>query len=194
VTDQHGAPAHGDERPLPAYGDERPLPAYGEYATPEQQAAAMGLAYPRPSETTAAVLGTPPNRLQRGVAAQPRRWDLFLTSVLLAYGLWSVISAFFQYSDLSAVAQTFYTTQGIGTFTSDRPSLGAALSVVINSSDVVIFVLVAVVAFRLIRRGRVAFWVPLCGGVIATLIAGVCLSAFLFTDPSFMSYLTKLGA
>ena len=181
--------------------DERPRPAYGEYATPEQQAAAIGappvvppVVHPHP---TAALppYGQAANG-QGAITARhgSRRWDLFLTSLLLAYGLWSVISGFVQYSNLTTVAQTFYASQGIGTFASSRPGLATPLGLVINISDVVVFILVAYIAFRLLKRGKVAFYVPLIGGIVTTIIAAVCLVTFLFTDPGFATYLSQLGS
>lgn len=210
--------------------DERPRPAYGEYATPEQQAAAMGVHRLEPSAVTPAE-NTPPNppppygktvgsrppvpsAVQRSLLAhksalaqkselpqkselaQPssRRWDQFLTALLLAYGLWSVISGLTQYANLSTVAQKFYTSQGLGTFSSARPELGTSLGLAINAADLAVFVIVALVAFRLLRRGRVAFWVPLTGGLVTGIIAAACLISYLFTDPSFATYFDHLGA
>ncbi len=176
--------------------EDRPKPAYGEYATPEQQAAAIGVPAVLPPTLEAPPVAPPPPWGQAALPAQTgaRRWDLFLTALLVAYGLWSVISGLVQYSNLTTVAQTFYTSQGIGTFTSTRPALAMALGLVINVSDVVIFIVVAYIAFRLLRRGRVAFYVPLIGGIVTTIIAAVCLVTFLATDPSFSTYLSKLGS
>jgi hypothetical protein len=191
--------------------DERPRPAYGEYATPEQQAAAMGVHRLEPASTAIPLSPPPPYGRTVGPrppapsagqqfgnqpgAAQPtsRRWDLFLTSLLIAYGLWSVISGIAEYSNLSSVAQKFYTTQGLGTFTSSQPSLGTSLGLVINITGLVIFVVVVLLAYRLLRRGRIAFWVPLTGGVLAAIITVVCLMTYMFSDPAFAAHLSNLG-
>jgi hypothetical protein len=173
-------------------------PQYGEYATPEQQAAAMGVTYqPTPTSPPPAVVpaygpsptGGPVVRVQ-----QSRRWDLFLTALLLAYGIYNVVAGLFQYSDFTGVAQTFFSSQGIGTFTSQHPGLASKLGLTINVVDVVLYVIVVVAAVTLLRRGKVAFWVPLVGGVIALIVSAVCLMTLLFSDPSFAAYLTKLGS
>nr|WP_262927701.1 DUF6264 family protein [Microbacterium sp. NIBRBAC000506063] len=83
--------------------DTRPRPQFGEYATPEQQRAAMGL----PPETVAPApaLAPEPVAPSDGAASAPpkprRRWDRFLTFALLAYGLITVISAGISYMNIA---------------------------------------------------------------------------------------------
>lgn len=164
--------------PAPATVPLTPAPPYGRTVGPRPPAPSAGTKF-----------GNAPG------VAQPtsRRWDLFLTSLLLAYGLWSVISGLAQYSNLSSVAQKLYTTQGLGTFASSQPALGTSLGLAINVSGLVIFVVVVLLAYRLLRRGRIAFWVPLAGGVLAAIISAACLVSYLFTDPGFATYLSHLG-
>jgi hypothetical protein len=187
-----------DERARPAYGEERPRPAYGEYATPEQQAAAMGKQYAPPPDPATMVSEHPPYARQAGSSAVPvvpsRRWDFFLSALLLVYGLYSVVSGLFQYSDMDAVANRYFQSQGIGTFTSTTPHLATALGLIVNASDIVIFLLVAWITLRLLRRGRIAFYVPLIGGVLAGLIVGTCLIVLMLSDPSFIAYFKNLAS
>jgi hypothetical protein len=187
-----------DERPRPAYGEERPRPAYGEYATPEQQAAAMGKQYVPPPDPATIVSAPAPYGGLSGVSVAPaapsRRWDFFLSALLLVYGLYSVISGLFQYSDLDAVANRYFQAQGIGTFTSTTPHLATALGLIVNASDIVIFLLVAWITVRLLRRGRIAFYVPLIGGILAGLLVGTCLVVLMLSDPSFIAYFKGLAS
>jgi len=176
--------------------NEQQTPAYGEYATPEQQAAAMGvhrLAPQPPIVRTTEKSGDLSQSSANSRGTRPRSWDLILTALLLAYGLWNVISGLVRYSRLSTVAQEIYTMLGLGTFTSSRPGLSQALGLAINVSDVVIFAVVAFLSYRLVSRGRIAFWVPLTGGVIATIIGIGLLFALLSSDPGFAAHFTATG-
>jgi hypothetical protein len=182
---------------------ERPRPQYGEYASPEQQAKAMGAKNPPPlsvppvaSRVTGALAPSPPpppygqNLPRAATVTAPRRWDLMLSAVLLAYGLYGVVSGMFQFADLGALINRVYQVQGIGQFTTTP--LATALGVVINVSDVVLFVATALITFALLRRGRIAFYVPLIGGVIAGLIAVVCILVLVFGDPAYINHFSGL--
>jgi hypothetical protein len=193
VSDDRPHPAYGEERPRPAYGEERPRPAYGEYATPEQQAAAMGKKYAPPPDPATIVHTSPPQAGQPITAAVPgRRWDFFLTALLLIYGVYSVISRLFDYSNLNALAERYAQAEGVSGFTPVSAHLATALGLVVNVSDIVIFLLVAWVTLRLLRRGKIAFYVPLIGGILAGIIAFSCLAVLLLHDPAFMAHITSI--
>ena len=188
--------------PAPANGGGRPRPQYGEYASPEQQAKAMGVTSPPPptvpalAARPAGALAPPPpppygqNLPRAAMVATPRRWDLMLSAVLLAYGLYSVVSGMFQFADLGALINRVYQMQGIGQFTTTQ--LATTLGIVINASDVILFVATALITFTLLRRGRVAFYVPLVGGAIAGLIALVCILVLMFGDPAYLNHFSGL--
>jgi hypothetical protein len=167
--------------------DPRPRPQYGEYATPQEQAKAVGKSAPflgyAPPQPNPPSISAP--------AATPRRWDLVFSTALLAYGLMSVISGFFQFSDLGTLINTIYATQGVGKFT--PTTLSATLGTVIIVSNVVLWIVTAVVTVRLLRRHRLAFYVPLIGGAVASIVAAGCLTALLFSDPAFSAYVSGRG-
>lgn len=167
--------------------EERPQPQYGEYATPEQQRAAGGAPV---AHTPAPAPVTPAPDLSAGV--QPRRWDRILSIALLAFGLYNVITGVVQFRDLGAMLNQVYEVQGVGSYT--ETALTGALSTVIVVSQVVIYLVTLFVTMSLLRRGRLAFWVPLVGGALAGLIVTVSLLVLMGSDPTFIAYVNEMNA
>jgi hypothetical protein len=165
--------------------DQRPRPQYGEYASRDDQAKAAGL--PAPSFAPPAV---PPaahsSAAPSAKAGTPRRWDILLSFALLAYGAVNVVAGFFQFADLGAVLEQVYTTMGIGKYT--PTPLAGTLGIVINVTSSVLFVLTVIVTTRLLRRGRLAFYVPIIGGALAWIVSFVCVAVLMLGDPAFSAY------
>ncbi|MBK4347291.1 DUF6264 family protein [Lacisediminihabitans changchengi] len=178
--------------------ESRPAPQYGEFASPEQQAKAMGLPWPPPpvAEPAARILDPVPataTRSQRLGArlAIARRWDVMLCTILLAYGLYSVVSGLFQFADLAEITKQLFISQGIGTYT--PTALTPVLGAVINITNVLIYAATVYVTYRVLIRGNIAFYIPIVGALLAGAIGTVCLLVLLFQDPSFVTYLTKMN-
>jgi len=172
--------------------EERPRPQYGEYATPEQQRAAGGTPVVQtPTPTPTAPVATTPAPALSPVA-QPRRWDRILSIALLAFGLYNVITGVVQFRDLGAMLNQVYELQGVGTYS--ETALTGALSTVIVVSQVVIYLVTLFVTMSLLRRGKLAFWVPLVGGALAGLIVTVSLLVLMGSDPSFIAYVNEMNA
>jgi hypothetical protein len=177
----------------PRYGEMRPEPRYGEYATPQDQARAMGSGQPTaPSDGASSQVGPAwggPTEVESAHLTR-RRWDLILTAVILAYATLNVVSQLFLGSTLSTVIEDFYRLQGIGTYT--PTSLAGTLGVVLNGVTAVLYVLTVALTVRQLRRGRVAFYIPIIGGVIAMLVAVAFVMVLLTGDPTFTSYMNGL--
>ncbi|HEY0260140.1 MAG TPA: DUF6264 family protein [Lacisediminihabitans sp.] len=170
--------------------DPRPRPKYGEYASPEVQAKAIGTpAEPPPPTAPPAPLR--PYSPAATAVPRPRRWNVVLSVALLAYGLINIIGGFFQFSDPASLLNDVYAAQGIGTFTPS--ALATALGVVINVSSAVLWIIAAAVTGRLLRRNRLAFYVPVIAGVVASIVVGVCLLVLMFSDPAFTTYVNGQG-
>ena len=186
-------------------GTERPRPQYGEYASPEQQAAAAGIPY-RPHAHAApphgqapAPIAPPPAHDTRvgapapAAQAQGRRWDFVLSSLLLGYGLFTVVIGSSQYTDLAGLINTqFYAPQQIGTFVATP--LSENLGVVIIVSQIVLYVLAAVLTVIRLRRGRIAFWIPITGAVLFGIVVFVCFATLVLRDPAYQAWVAHLGA
>lgn len=177
---------------------EQPRPKYGEYATPEQQRALRGVpiepAAPAGAPVVPTAYGTPvAERPQSGasVRRKPRIWDLVVTIGLLAYGLFTVFTSGVQYLDPADVMNATMQMLGIeGEFT--NIAAGRAWGTAAAAVLAIGWALTAWFSIRMLRRGRIAFWVPIVGGVVFTLIASICLTIPMMSDPAFIEYLGSM--
>jgi hypothetical protein len=170
-------------------------PQYGEFASPEQQAKAMGKPWPPVVEKPAvaaqhstASRAQPLAGMTPGSAAltRPRRWDVTVTVALLVYGLYSVIAGFFQFRDLGSVLNGVFAAQGIGDYTPTAQT--TTLGTVIMVSNVVIYAIAVAITLPLLRRGKLAFYVPLIAGALAGIVVATCMVVLIFADPAFIAY------
>ncbi|MDQ1121712.1 DUF6264 family protein [Microbacterium trichothecenolyticum] len=177
--------------------DERPRPQFGEYATPEEQRARIQ----RPAVTEALDAGVAPQPEPVVPAAAPVSaptsgpgglrgplWDRVLAGGLLAYGLVSTVSTIVQLLDFPAYAESAAKVLGVdASFTNLSAGYlwGAAAAFVYGIG----WLLTAVLTWRRLKRGRIAFWIPLVGFVATVLVAGACVTAALLGDQQFMNAL-----
>ena len=225
----------------PSSRESRPRPQYGEYATPQDQAAAIATSLPpvppvllpsdRPSsvapapEASTRASGPPQKRGSRdavhdpaahdsaaydpathdsathdpaktSVAGHPaaagrqRRWDLVLSTGLMVYGFLNVLSGLFQYADLGAFLDQLYEAFNIGNYAStgmERP-----IGIAIVASNLLSFTLVAWFTVRALKAHKIAFWIPLVGGVVATVVSALFLQVLVANDPAITVFLEKL--
>ncbi len=172
-------PAPGSLGPLPLL-DQPPagLPPFG--ARPFGGAGAPGALGSAP-----AVAFAPPRRSAGAILA-----DRIVTVALLAYGLITVLTGIPQYLDLAGIANQSFAAAGIpGEFTSTAQS--DALGVTAAFILAIGFALTAWIAVRRLRRGRVAWWVPLIGFVLTFIPIAICLSVALMGDPAFIDYVAS---
>jgi hypothetical protein len=155
--------------------DHRPEPKYGQYAPVTTPA-------PAPPEPAAPVAATKPLRT----------WDLLLTTVLLLFGVYDVVTGFSQFSHLAEALQAAYTSQGFGTFTSD--ALAAGVGLAINVVRIAALAVAIVVSLLLIRIGRRAFWVPLAAAAFAALFVIISVIVVILGDPAFAQYVATQTA
>jgi Family of unknown function (DUF6264) len=198
--------------------DERPRPQYGEYATPEQQAHAMGKRpipplrhlpeMPPPPDPAKRVVDPtrlpdstqrvpdPTNRVldpTQGIGSEPRvvghPVDRIFTIVLLGLGLFQLLDSIQGYLDFRVALNQLATEFGLSYA---APAAAAQAGYWILASNVVLLVLTAVVAIRFVRRSRIAFYVPLIGYVLFEI---VMVTIVMTMVPSFThlmsSYLTS---
>jgi len=159
----------------------RPRPQYGEYATPEQQRAAIR--QPEPAAPAPVDAPHPPTAPATTVAARPTRTaDRIITVALLVYGLVTVVSAIPQLVDFTAFAKTWMEVAGVeGEFT--NTAQGALWGGVGATVFAVGWVLTAVLSWWSLARGRVSWWIPLVGAIVTFVIVSICLVVPLFGDP-----------
>ncbi|GHF18421.1 DUF6264 family protein [Pseudolysinimonas yzui] len=155
--------------------DPRPAPQYGEYATPEEVAALRG-----PDVATPAIAETPPPAVPAR-AATGRRFDRPITIALIAFGVLNLL----QYSGALLDFEGFLETATKGTAAESIDFTEAA-----RIGGIVLFVLSlalvlgsAAIAVLLLRRGRLAFWVPLVAGALSVLAWIIVLVAIVMLTP-----------
>jgi len=114
--------------------------------------------------------------------------DFVLTVGLLVVGLWVVIESLAvqsQATTIRTVVEQQYTEL------SDPAALSSAV-LVRAGVLVVLFVLVAWWSIRRLRSRRWTFWVPLVGGVVATVLGMVPVMVVIFQDPQFAAYMQRM--
>jgi hypothetical protein len=164
--------------PAPRWGEYAPLPP----APPEPQLPVA----PPVAPSAASMPGPAPS----GSAAPVRRrrtWDVVLTIALLAYGLMTVLTSLSGAGDLGRTIDQVYALQGLGDYT--PTALAGTLTTAANLAQVVLLALAAYVSYRLLKAGRIAFWVPLVAGVLASLLIGAFGLTLMVSDPNFQEYL-----
>jgi Family of unknown function (DUF6264) len=143
--------------------DDHPRPQYGEYATPEQQAAAMGRTYtPPPAPETRVsipvVPGAPAPAPEEQLRFGGNVVDRFLTIFQLGIGLVFLIN-----SDYFHFAEDFNTAS---TQFGSGPTLPVAIDRfgwLVLAVNIALFLGTAVLAYSRLRRRKLAFFVPFVG-------------------------------
>ena len=157
--------------------DDASRPQYGEYATPEQQRAAIRQPLPEREIAPAMAPATT-------VVAQPTRTaDRVITIALLAYGLFTVLSALPQLLDFPSFAQSWMGILGIeDEFTNvDQGRLWGGIGAALYVAG---WLGTALLSWRMLRARRIAWWIPLVGGIVTTLAVSMCLMVPLVGDPA----------
>jgi len=177
----------------------RPAPQYGEYAPEgwvspvrleeerrEQAQRAEEARRPEPTAAPApsAARATP---VAGRFGASPI--DFVLTVGLLVIGLWSVVEAL----SVGSVASTIRTVVEQQYTDLSNPAALSSAVLVRAVVLVVLFVLVAWWSIRRLRARRWTFWVPLVGGVVATVLGMVPVMVVIFQDPQFAAYLQRMA-
>ena len=168
-------------------------PQYGEYATPEEQRRLAGLPPVDAAPEAAVVTATDPaDAVPTGAAsaAKPaaRPWDRVITIALLAYGIVNIFMTGMSYLDLPTVMNQSMNILGIdGEFTNfDQAKIWGTTAAIVL---VIGWVITAWLSMRRLRRGRLTWWVPLVGAAVTMVVASICISVPMMSDPAFIAYL-----
>lgn len=170
----------------------RERPEYGEYATPEEQAEAMGT--PTAPFVQAAIVE--PVALAEASAAivrpQPRRWDLVLTIALVVLGAYGVFNGFAANADLAYTITQAYAALG---YDGQFPDVerANAVGLTLNIVQPILLILAVSLSSLSLRRGRVTFYIPLAAGVLSTIISVILLMTLIYADPGFWAFAQTMG-
>jgi hypothetical protein len=187
----------------------RPAPQYGEYA-PEgwvnpalqqerdavaerRELAAREAAAVRESRPVPPVRPSAPaerDAPQEGGAPAVSRpgfspLDLLATCVLLAIGLYTVVS---QMIEPSAYAATIASTVERQYVALSKPGALVPIAAWCAVGQGALFVLTAWWSISRLRHRKLTFWIPLVAGVVATLATGIAFTVTVFHDPAFLAW------
>lgn len=166
--------------------DPRPAPLYGEYATPEQQRAAIRLPLPEPDPRAPEPVDTAPVTSR----ARGSRADRIITIALLAYGFITVVAAIPQLLDFTAFMDAWIEVAGVDAeFT--NVAQGARWGLIAAAVFAVGWVATASASVIMLRRGRAAWWIPLAGAIVTFIIASMCLSVPMLGDPAIVEHFAR---
>ncbi len=178
--------------------DPRPRPQYGEYATPEEQRARIA----QPHATDALAAGETVTSAGPSAPAAPagptgarggaRTIDRVATIALLVYGFFNVAFTAPRLFDVAAFTRDYLALLGVDAQVTDSAAAqvwGPVAAVVYVAG----WVATAAGAWWRLRRGGIAFWIPLVGAVVTTTVVALCLTIPLVTDPAFLEVVRALS-
>ncbi|MFT2691141.1 DUF6264 family protein [Clavibacter zhangzhiyongii] len=180
-----------DARRAPGGGEVRGSRAQGGPSGPGSEAA-RGSAHATPPPPGQGAKPARPGYLAGQDARRaPRRFDAAITIGLLAAGLVNVAGSIGANADPSRAINQSYALFGGGTYTVTEQT--SVIGIAVNVVNVVVFVLAAWIALELVKRKRVAFWVPIAGAVVATVITSVLVLSLIVQDPAFQQIMSRGG-
>lgn len=190
--------------------DKRPRPQFGEYATPEQQRAAIRVPASDNNEPVPVADHTPPHaraaapgtsgtastpsasqHVDPQIAAARRRADRLATYILLGVGLLSVLSTIPTLLQLPQVITDVFDQFGIDAFT--QLAVAQTMAWILLAVQALLWVLALVLSLRAIKRERTSWWIPFVIGVVANLVLIIGISLTMVSDPAFTQYVNSAG-
>jgi hypothetical protein len=174
-------------RRAPEDGDvSRQAPLYGEYATPEEVAALRAeAARESPAPTHRSLSPAPPSAVAVPASTAPestaRRLDRPITIALIAFGVLNLLQyggALLDFEGFLEVATEGTPAEPID-FT-DAARIGGVVLFVVCLTLVTVS---GAIAVFLLRRGRLAFWVPLVAGGMSVLAWIIVLVVIVLQTP-----------
>jgi len=197
------APGDGSTPPPPAppadqapqAPDPRPKPKYGEYA-PE------GWSWQPPEQSThddppTQQAAPPPPAPQAGADGAPaperreRAWDRPVALGLLVFGIIGASLAVSIQQTLPDAMSLLHTQEGLADYV-EAEAVAGILTTGMWAQILLWILTAATTILRLVRR-RLAFWVPLVGGVLSFLIMFGVIWAVLVTDPVLVEHFGTVG-
>jgi hypothetical protein len=158
-----------------------------------RSSAAKSPARPAQDDAAAPAAGARPERpaylAGQDARRAPRRFDAAITIGLLAAGLVNVVGSIGANADPSRAINQSYAIFGGGTYTVTPQT--STIGIAVNVVNIVVFVLAAWISLELVKRKRVAFWVPIAGAVVATVITSILVLTLIVADPAFQQIMSS---
>jgi hypothetical protein len=160
--------------------ESRPLPEYGEYATPEEQAKAMGREYVAP---VADPVSAPTAVAAEAPVAQEGYANRFFTVLFLAFGGFSLLTSAPSYLNLRS--SFLLATKDFDTGVSVPKSIEGA-GVWLLAANAAIYLATVLLSVWAIRTGRRSAYIPILGFIVFALTGGLIIGVF---APGFLNQL-----
>jgi hypothetical protein len=176
---------------------QRPRPQFGEYATPEEQKKAIKVPLDDTESMPVESQESPTSHIsvQGGptapVVAKRASGDRVATMILLGIGMLTILLSMPALIDLPKSIDSAFAQLNLGNYTST--ALGSALGWTAFLVSVVLWGLALWLSLRAIRRGRVAWWIPLVLGVVANIVVFACVAFAMAGDPAFTDYVNRMS-
>lgn len=135
---------------------------------------------------------TPQHPKPNSVSARMNRpADRIATVMLLAFGAYGALNSASAFMNLQQVFEQIFAVYDLGTFTA--PEWFGALSTIGWISQLAVWAITLILSIQLMRRKRMAFYIPLVGAVIAFLITLVLMMIALSAAPELVTYVSEHG-
>lgn len=176
--------------------DGRERPRYGEYATPEEQRARIQVpdvtfaleTGASPESATASAPVVAPATAVEPTVRRPRVADRIATAMLLAFGLFNVVTSAPRLFDYDAYLDFFLGYLGVEGALAD-PGSGAGWGAAAAFVLIVGWLLTALVSWRSLRAGHLTFWIPLVAGIVFNITSAIFMIVPIMNDPVLWSAL-----
>ncbi|WP_345764042.1 DUF6264 family protein [Diaminobutyricibacter sp. McL0608] len=182
--------------------DERPRPKFGELAPegwvwhPPKDADRLDTAHPAP-EAHAAHPSAPTRSHEEELLAQAAgehpvpTWNQPVTILLLIVGIIGMFLSIGTIASTPASIQHLYANEGLGAY---KPAASVSMIMLAGEISMVgIWLLSAVLSVFRLTRHRLAFYIPILGGVLAFIGLFVCLTAIIASDPTLLDFYSRLS-
>ncbi|WP_411721558.1 DUF6264 family protein [Mycetocola sp.] len=176
---------------------QRPRPQFGEYATPEEQQKAIKVPLDDSESMPVASQESPSSHIsvQGGrtaqVPAKRATADRVATMMLLGIGLMTILLSLPALIDLPKSIDTAFAQLDLGDYTST--ALGSALGWTALLISAALWGFALWLSLRALRRGRIAWWIPLVFGVIGNIAVFACIAFAMAGDPAFSDYVNRVN-
>jgi hypothetical protein len=118
-------------------------------------------------------------------------WNQPVTILLLIAGILGMFLSIGTIAAAPASMQQLYASNGLGTYV---PASSVSLIMLVGEIAMVgIWVFSALVSIVRLTRHKLAFFIPIVGGVLAFIALFVCLTAIIASDPTLLAFYGKLS-
>lgn len=163
--------------------DGRAAPRYGEYATPEEVAALVEAA--PPAAPASAPAGVAAGSAVPGSRRGARRYDRPITIALLVLGVINLVQYASPLLDFATALDRSLTGSPYDAVDFGEPARIGGLVLLAVWTALVVGSVVG--SYLLLRRGRVAFWVPLAAGALTVAAWVAVLTVIVLQTPDALS-------